>query len=174
MSENQVSLNRLLDEAAIRNTIARFADSAMRADLEMFRTVWAEEGQFVIGTPPHGQSASGADAAVAMLRRLTAGKDFFVQFALPGAIEINGDHATTRTLCYEAARGPGETYYRNYCVAFDHLRREQDGWVFTSRSFQYLWLDTSAYAGNAFPLFSGEFATQQQRGCAAAHRQAVD
>ena len=88
-----------------------------------------------------------------MLRRLRTGKDFFVQFALPGVIEIDGDQATTRTLCHEAARGSGPAYYRNHCVAFDRLRRSGDGWVFSSRSFQYLWLDTSPFAGNAFPLF---------------------
>ncbi len=148
------SLQRFLDEASIRNTIARFADSATRADYDSFRTTWADDGEFVIGKAPHGQRATGADDIVALLRRLRAGKTFFVQFALPGVIEIDGDAATTRTLCHEAARGPGETFYRNHCVAFDRLRRSGDNWVFASRSFQYLWLDTSAYAGTGFPLFS--------------------
>ena len=142
-----------MDEAAIRNTIARFADSATRADYDGFRSVWSDDGEFTIGQAPHGQSATGADAIVALLRRLRAGKDFFVQFALPGVIEIDGDDATTRCLCHEAARGPGEIYYRNHCVAFDRLRRAGDGWVFAGRSFQYLWLDTSPYDGTAFPLF---------------------
>ena len=144
-----------MDEAAIRNTIARFADSATRSDYEMFRSVWTNDAEFIIGEAPHGQSAAGADDIVAMLRRLRAGKEFFVQFAVPGVIEIDGDEATTRTFCQEAARGPGETYYRNHCVAFDRLRRSGDGWLFTSRSFQYLWLDTSPFAGTGFPLFPG-------------------
>ena len=146
-------LLRFMDEASIRNTVARFADSATRADYDSFRSVWAEDGEFAIGKAPHGQSASGADDIVAMLRRLRTGKDFFVQFALPGVIEIDGDEATMRCLCHEAARGPGETYYRNHCVAFDRLRRAGNDWVFTSRSFQYLWLDTSPYGGTGFPLF---------------------
>jgi hypothetical protein len=78
---------------------------------------------------------------------------FFVQFALPGVIEINCDVATTRCLCHEAARGPSERYYRKHCVAFDLLRRSKASWVFTGRSFQYLWLDTSPYSGNGFALF---------------------
>ena len=150
---NEPALQRFMDEAAIRNTVARFADSATRADYDGFRSAWADEGEFIIGKQPHGQSATGAENIVAMLRRLRAGKDFFVQFAVPGVIAIDGDVATTRTLCHEAARGPGESYYRNHCVAFDRLRREGQGWVFTSRSFQYLWLDTSPYTGTAFPLF---------------------
>ena len=148
------SLQRFLDEASVRNTIARFADSATRADYDSFRATWAEDGEFVIGEAPHGQRAAGADDIVAMLRRLRAGKTFFVQFALPGVVEIDGGTAVTRTLCHEAARGPGETFYRNHCVAFDRLRSSGDDWVFASRSFQYLWLDTSPYSGTGFPLFS--------------------
>jgi hypothetical protein len=150
---NQALLDRFLDEAAIRNTISRFADSVTRSDYAMFRDVWADDAEFSIGKAPHGQSATGVDNIVAMLRRLRAGKDFFVQFAVPGVIEIDGEEATTRTFCHEAARGPGEAYYRNHSVAFDRLRRSGDGWVFTSRSFQYLWLDTSPYSGDAFSLF---------------------
>ena len=152
MPNDQALLKRFMDEASIRNTIARFADSATRFDTDMFRTVWADDAEFIIGHAPHGQSATGLDDIVAMLRRVRAGRDFFVQFALPGVIDIDGDEATTRTFCHEAARGPGKTYYRNHCIAFDRLRRAGNGWVFASRSFQYLWLDTSPFTGDAFPL----------------------
>ena len=159
MPIDQSLLTRFVDEASIRNTVARFADSATRADLAMFREVWAEDGEFIIGAAPHGQSATGVDGIIAMYQRLRANRDFFVQFAIPGVIEINGDEATTRTLCHEAARGPGEAYYRNHCVAFDRLRRSGDGWVFASRSFQYLWLDTSPFSGHGFPLFPDDTAS---------------
>ena len=153
---DQAALARFMDEAAIRNTIARFADSATRGDGEMFRTLWTKDAEFIIGQAPRQQSAKGVDDVVAMLRRLRGGRDFFVQFAVPGVIDIEGDEATTRTFCHEAARGPGETFYRNHCVAFDRLRRTNEGWAFASRSFQYLWLDTSPFAGNGFPLFPGD------------------
>jgi SnoaL-like domain len=152
MPNDQALLKQFMDEASIRNTIARFADSVTRFDNDMFRTVWADDAEFIIGRAPHGQSATGVNDIVAMLRRLRTGRDFFVQFALPGVIAIDGDEATTRTLCHEAARGPGNTYYRNHCIASDRLRRRGDGWVFASRSFQYLWLDTSPFTGDAFPL----------------------
>jgi ketosteroid isomerase-like protein len=148
-----------MDEASIRNTIARFADSATRGDYAEFRAVWAADGEFKIGEPPHGQNASGVEAILAMLRRLLTGREFFVQFAIPGVIDVNGDEATTRTLCHEAARGPGEKYYRNHCVAFDNFKRVDGGWVFKSRSFQYLWLDTSPFSGNGFRLFPDAVAT---------------
>jgi hypothetical protein len=150
MADQQALLQQFMDEASIRNTIARFADAATRADAAMFHSVWAADGEFIIGAETH---STGADENVALLRKLRAGKEFFVQFALPGVIEIDGDEATTRTFVHESARGPGEKYYRNHCIAFDRLQRSGDRWVFKSRSFQYLWLDTGPFAGNGFPLF---------------------
>jgi len=153
MYDQQARLQQFMDEASIRNTIARFADSATRCDDVMFRSVWAEDGEFIIGKAPHGQYSKGADENVALLRKLRTGKEFFVQFALPGVIEVHGDTATTRTFVHEAARGPGEKYYRNHCIAFDQLQREGEEWVFKVRSFQYIWLDTGHFAGTGFPLF---------------------
>jgi hypothetical protein len=152
MPNDQALLKRFMDEASIRNTIARFADSATRFDTDMFRTVWADDAEFIIGHAPHGQSATGVDDIVAMLRRLRAERDFFVQFALPGGIEIDGDESTTRTFGNTAARGHGKAYCLNHSIASDRLQRAGDGWVFASRSFQYLWLDTSSFTGDAFPL----------------------
>ena len=41
------------------------------------------------------------------------------RLALPGVIEMTGEEATMWTLCHESARGPGERYYRNHCVALE-------------------------------------------------------
>lgn len=133
---NDNQLQRFIDEASIRNVIARFADAATRGDLDTFRTVWDEQGEFKIGEAPHGQHAIGVDDAVGLLGKLLTGLTYFVQFAIPGVIEVEGDEATTRTFVHESARGAGDHYYRNHCIAFDRLRRAGDDWVFTSRSFQ--------------------------------------
>ena len=61
----------------------------------MFRSMWTDDARLTSGEAPHGQSATGADNIVDMLRRLRAGKDFFIQFAVLGVIEIAGDEATT-------------------------------------------------------------------------------
>lgn len=74
-----------------------------------------------------GLRAEGIEQIAGTLAKLRAGKDFFVQFATCGPIDVDGDEASVRTYCQEAARGPGETYYRNQCVAFDRLRRVGPG-----------------------------------------------
>jgi hypothetical protein len=151
MLDDPSALTRLLDEASIRRATARFADAAIRADYDGFRAVWAERAEWTIGVPPKVR-ASGVDDIVSMLRRLRDGREFFVQSAVQGAIEIDGDDATSSCVCHEAARGPGENYYRNHSVSIDRLKRARDGWVFTHRAFQYLWLDTSPFTGDAFTL----------------------
>ena len=153
-TDNAASLTRLLDEAAIRDAIARFADAATSADYDGFRTLWDDDAEWVIGGTqgqPFERRAKGIDDIVSMFRTLRLERDYFVQFVVPGAIEINGDDATTRCICDEAARGPGESYYRNTGVWTDRLRRSANGWVFASRSYRYLWLDLSPFSGDTFP-----------------------
>ncbi len=104
-----------------------------------------------IGGQPFDWRARGVDDIVDLFRNLRGGRDYFVQFVTQGPIEINGDEATARCVCHEAARGPGESYYRNNGVWIDHLRRSTNGWVFTKRIHHYLWLDFSPFTGDVFP-----------------------
>jgi SnoaL-like domain len=154
MSDNEASLVRLLDEAAIRDATARFADAAIFADYNGFRSLWAEDADWVIGGTegqPFERRAHGVDDIVALLRTLREERDYFVHLAVQGRIEINGDVATARCVCNEAARGPGESYYRTSGVWVDHLQRSDNGWVFKNRTYQYLWLDLSPFPGDVFP-----------------------
>ena len=153
ITDNAASLARLLDEAAIRDATTRFADTAISADYDGFRALWADDAEWVIGgteNQPFERRVKGIDDIVSLFRKLRDDRDYFVQFAVQGSIEINGDEATARCVCHEAARGPGESYYRNNGVWTDRLRRSDNGWVFTSRTYQYLWLDLSPFSGNIF------------------------
>jgi ketosteroid isomerase-like protein len=154
ITNNAASLARLLDEAAIRDAIARFADAATSGDSDGFRTLWADDAEWVIGSTegqPFESHSKGIDEIVSHFRHLRYDKEYFIQFAVPGSIEINGDDATIRCLCYEAGRGPGE-YYRNTGIDTVRLRRSDNDWVFTSRSYQYLWLDFSPFSGDIFQV----------------------
>ena len=154
ITNNAASLARLLDEAAIRDAIARFADAATSGDSDGFRTLWADDAEWVIGSTegqPFESRSKGIDEIESHFRDLRDDKEYFVQFAVPGSIEISGDDATVRCLCYEAGRGPGE-YYRNTGIDTVRLRRSDNDWVFTSRSYQYLWLDFSPFSGDIFQV----------------------
>jgi hypothetical protein len=153
MSNTDASLNRLLDEAAIRDTTARFADILMRADYDSFRTLWADDAEWVIGGTdgqPFERRAKGVNDIVSLFRDLWKGNDSFVHFAVQGVIDVNGDDATARCTCHEQAQGPEGRYYRTHGVWADRLQRSTNGWVFTSRAYHYLWLDMSPFTGDTF------------------------
>jgi hypothetical protein len=144
----------LLDEAAIRGTITRFANCSIFADYEGFRALWADDAEWVIGATERQsfeRRAKGVDDIVSLYRTLREERDDFVHFVVPGAIEIDGDEAIARSVCHEAARGPKESYYRTNGVWSDHLQRSGDDWVFASRTYRYLSLDMSPFTGDTFP-----------------------
>lgn len=151
MIDHQPALARMLDEASIQRTIAHFADAATRADYDAFRAVWADDAQWTIGDPPRVY-ATGIDDIEATLKRLRAEKEFFVQFATRGVIAVDGDTATSRSVGHEAARGPGESFYRNHYMVHDRLVRAGDCWIFTARTFHYIWLDTAPFGGLSFSV----------------------
>ncbi|MFD0482684.1 nuclear transport factor 2 family protein [Kineococcus sp. GCM10028916] len=145
------ALAHLLDQLAVRDTIARFADCATHADFDAFATLWAPDATWVIGgteDQPFERRAEGAEDITALFRSLREERDYFIQFVTPGVVEVDGDVATARSLCHEAARGPGERYYRTNGVWTDTFRRAGERWVFTNRTYRYLWLDFSAFSGD--------------------------
>jgi hypothetical protein len=152
--QNTGSPTRLEDEAAVRDAIVRFADVATLTDYDGFRALWADDADWVIGGTegqPFERRAHGVDDIVALYRTLREERAYFVQFTIPGAVEINGDVATVRSMCHEAARGP-DAFYRNNGVWHDELRRTGNGWVFAKRTYQYLWLDFAPFTGDVFPV----------------------
>lgn len=150
MTNNEEALIRLLDEADIRKTIARFGMAATTGDVSELRSLWTEDGVWTLGAPSN-HAAEGIDDIATMYTSLRTGNDYFMQFNTPGAIEIDGDTATVRCLCQEFASGPNERYYRTNGIWHDQLRRTEAGWKFTSRTFDYLWVDYSPYSGQTFP-----------------------
>jgi hypothetical protein len=97
-------------------------------------------------------SSEGVKNIVEMMRSLRKGREFFVQFAHSGVIELKGKKATARWIMREVSKGPGEVYYNNYAVYLDSLRKSKGKWKFVQRDYHYVWLDTSPFSGKAFSL----------------------
>ena len=146
-------LQRLEDDAAIRDLSARFADTAVRADYAGFAALWAPNATLVINEPVY-TSATGTEAILALLRKLYAGRDFFVEFVHSGVVDLQENHATGRWIIWEVAKGPGEVYYNTYGVFTDEMEKVDGQWLFTRRSYEYLYLDTTPFAGDAHKLLT--------------------
>jgi ketosteroid isomerase-like protein len=153
MTNTEQATSRLIDEADIRTTLARFGMAATLGDVTALRDLWTEDAVWTIGAPAD-HTAEGVDDIAAMYEGLRAGNDYFVQLTIPGAITIDGDTANVRSLCQEFASGPNERYYRTNGIWNDQLRRTDTGWKFTDRTWQYLWVDYSPYSGQTFPVES--------------------
>ena len=150
MPTTEERLEKLEDEAAIRNLAAAFADAATRHDMEELSATYKDDGVFTIGAPLL-RSARGVQDIVALIGGLRSDKEFFVQFVHSGVIQLDGATATAQWLIEEAAKGGGK-YYHNYCVVSDRLEKGEGHWLFAERYFHFAYLDFSPFTGNAYVL----------------------
>jgi len=144
-------LRHLEDEAAIRNLAARFADAATRADYETIRSLFTPDAIFTIGEP-FAVTCTGIDEIVALIHKLRDGKDFFVEFIHSGLIQLDGNAASARWLLREVGLGPAKSYYNNFGFFIDELEKFDGKWLFKTRTYSYLYLDTDPFAGKGIPM----------------------
>lgn len=155
MLTTEQRLQRLEDDAAIRELAARFADASTRNDIATLRTLFVPDATFSIGKP-NDVMCHGVDETASLIEKLEANKDFFVQFVHSGLVEIDGDRASARWLVREVAMGTGEggtgkSFYNNFGFFHDELVRADGAWLFQSRAYEYLYLDTDAFTGKGVP-----------------------
>ena len=154
MSSLEERIQRIEDDTAIRDLVARFADTCTRGDLKAFSKIWVPHGEtkpIWTLTQPYTMSATGIDDIVAMCDKLRASRDFFVQLVHSGMLEIKGDRATGRWILREVAVGPGETYYNNFSIYEDSMEKHNGKWYFARRDYNYLFLDSEPFTGKVFP-----------------------
>jgi hypothetical protein len=149
-------LQHLEDEAAIRDLAARFADAATRGDHVTIRSLFMPDGVFTIGEP-FAVTSRGVDEIGALIHKLRDGKDFFVQFVHSGLIQLDGNTASARWLLREvglgpAKSGPGKSYYNNFGFFIDELEKVDGKWLFKTRTYPYLYLDTDSFTGKGVAL----------------------
>ena len=149
-------LQRLEDEAEIRDLAARFADAATRADHKTLRSLFKPDAVFMIGEPAN-VTLKGVDAIDAHIQKLRDNKDFFVQFVHSGIIQLNGNTASARWLMREvglgdAKNGPRKSYYNNFGLFLDELEKVEGKWLFKTRNYPYLYLDTDPFTGKGIAL----------------------
>ena len=143
-------IQKLEDEAAIRDLAATFADAATRHDMDLLASVWKKDGMFTIEAPLKNV-CNGVEEIVALISKLRSDKEFFVQFVHSGVIDVRGDHATARWIMREAAKG-GEKYYHTYGIFSDAMEKVDGKWLFAERAWHFVYLDFSPFTGNGYAL----------------------
>ncbi len=135
---------------SIRELIARFADAVTRKDPDTFGTLWAKNGEWIIGEPM-SLSVTGVDKIQATFSQIVCKWEFFAQFANSTLIEVRSKRAKARSTCEEFGINSrsGETYH-NVALYFDDLILTPKGWRFQRREYRYLWLDDRPLSGKTF------------------------
>lgn len=139
--------DRIVDELAIRQLIASFADACIRYDVDQFASTWTKDASWIVGKPLASRS-DGIDAIIDKLHELRASPDFFTQFVAHGVVEIDGPRATVRSPVWERGMGAGH-FYDNLGIYHDTLVKADGIWKFSERRYGYLWLSTDPFPGEA-------------------------
>jgi uncharacterized protein (TIGR02246 family) len=137
----------ILDRFEIDALRGEFTDAASVGDFDRFAGLFTDDGRWAI--PEAGVDLTGRAEIRAAIGRLQQVWEFFVQQAHPGTVRVDGDTATGRSYVYEAGRMRDGRSHLNYAIYHDEYRRTADGWRFTSRVYQVLYVDDSPLTGEA-------------------------
>ncbi|MCG5454648.1 nuclear transport factor 2 family protein [Micromonospora sp. PSH03] len=77
--------------------------------------------------------------------------EYLVQTTHPGTIQLDGDRASGRAYVLSFGRMRDGGSHLNYSVYHDRYQRTPDGWKFTERVDEVLYVDTTPLAGSPPP-----------------------
>ena len=147
----------LPDQLAIFDLVARFDDAVNRRDREEFRSLWADDATWEIGTPRPMQT-QGADRITETWYTMTGQFDWLFRGSFAGVVTLDGAKGTGRWPCVETGayiKGNGsnpQPGYDNRAVYEDEYIKRDGHWLFHKRRYLYLWLSSQALPGQAVPL----------------------
>ena len=139
-------LRRIMDELAIRDLVAKFSDAANRVDGALFESLWAPDGEWIIG-PPINQHFTGRRNMAASVVHMLGLWDFFVQMPTATLVELDGDRAHSRVYVNEVARAKDGTGNYNLSMYADELVRLDGQWLYQKRTYHTIYQDSPIYKG---------------------------
>jgi SnoaL-like domain len=139
------------DELEIRQLVATFALAAIHRDYPTFTATWATEGRWRI-SPPIDVEFVTRSTIGSVIPEMLARWAWFIQIPHSGVVTVDGDRGSGQWIMSERARpASGEGGHRNEGLYEDQYIREDGRWRFLSRTYRYLYIDSSAPAGEGFP-----------------------
>ena len=145
-------LQAIADRVEIEALRGEFSDAVMMNDHDRLASLFTRDG--VVRIPEAGIEAAGPEEIRALGERRQALMDYFVQTTHPGTIQLDGGTATGRAYLSELAGGRDGSSHLNYFVYHDRYQRTPDGWKFTERVDEVVYLDTTPLSGSA-PIREG-------------------
>ncbi|MEU9043169.1 MULTISPECIES: nuclear transport factor 2 family protein [unclassified Kitasatospora] len=137
----------IADRVEIQALQSEFTDAVTMRDGDRLAGLFTPDGALRMPNVPI--ELVGPEQIRAGRQKLQEQWDFFIQNTHPGAIRIDGDTATGRAHMYELARLKNGFQGFNHAMYHDSYRRTADGWRFTERVYELLYLDTTPLTGSA-------------------------
>ena len=139
------NIENMVDRVEIDALRAEFTDAVMMRDYDRLASLFTEDG--VVQIPDINAEAVSREEIRAGVERLQGLWEYFVQTVHPGTIQLRGDTASGRAYISELGRFRDGSSQLNYAVYHDRYRRTQDGWKFTKRVYEVMYLDTTPLMG---------------------------
>lgn len=140
----------MIDEIAIQQLINKYTEGASRADYDQVASVYAPDG--VWNLPVYNLSFKGRDAITKGMSDFLVAMDYLIQINSPAWIQIDGDTATARSTIREGAKFKGKDESVEILGFYnDELVRTPEGWLFASRTFNLVAMNSVALVPPAQP-----------------------
>jgi ketosteroid isomerase-like protein len=140
-------LQAIADRVEIEALRGEFTDAGMMRDYDRFASLFTQDGAWRM---PHvNVELVGREEIRVGIERLLSLWDYAVQTVHPGTIHLEGDTAVGRAYVAELGRMRDGTSHVNYSLYHDRCQRTPDGWKFTERVYEVIYLDTTPLAGSA-------------------------
>jgi ketosteroid isomerase-like protein len=138
-------LEAIADRVRIEALRGEFTDAAMMCDYDRVASLFTPDGALRMPNVP--VDLEGRDQIRGWRERREALVEHFIQTTHPGAIQLDGDTATGRAYLHELIRLRDGSSHQNYAIYRDRYQRTDDGWKFTERVYEVLYLDHSPLPG---------------------------
>ena len=140
-------LQSIADRVEIEALRGEFTDAAMMCDYDRLASLFTPDGALRMPNVP--VELVGREQILAWRDRREAMVDYFVQTTHPGMIRLDGDTASGRAYMCELIRLRDGSSQLNYAIYHDRYQRTPDGWKFTERVDEVLYVDTTPLTGSA-------------------------
>jgi len=141
-------LETIADRVEIEALRGEFTDAGMMNDYDRFASLFTHDAVWRI--PAVSAELAGREQIRAGIERLKQDLwDYLVQTTHPGTIQLDGDTASGRAYVLSFGHMRDGSSHLNYSVYHDRYQRTPDGWKFTERIDEVIYLDTTPLAGSA-------------------------
>jgi uncharacterized protein (TIGR02246 family) len=145
--ETMSDVRAIADRVEIEALRGESIDAQMMDDYDRFASLFTTDGVWRI--PAVNAEFAGREQIRAGIRRLKEELwDYFVQTTHPGTIQLDGDTASGRAYVLSFGRFRAGGSHLNYSAYHDRYQRTADGWKFTERVDEVVYLDTTALTGS--------------------------